>query len=135
MADTRSPLQRSAIMRAVSTKNTGPEIVVRRMLHREGYRFGLHRRDLPGSPDIVLPKHSKIVFVHGCFWHGHKCRYGRPPKSRSEYWLPKLAANKKRDLRNRAALRRVGWSVLVVWQCETRDPESLRTKLLKFVRS
>lgn len=132
MADTRSPQQRSAIMRAVGTKNTGPELAVRRMLHRVGYRYRLHGRELPGSPDIVLPRFSKVVFVHGCFWHGHKCRFGRPPKSRTDYWLPKLLQNKERDRRNRRALRALGWSVLVVWQCEVRNPIKLQEKLLRF---
>lgn len=135
MTDTRSPQQRSAIMRSVRTEDTGPELVVRRVLHQAGYRFRLHRRDLPGSPDIALPRLSKIIFVHGCFWHGHGCKYGRPPKSRTEYWMPKLAANKARDRRNRRTLRSLGWSVLVIWQCEMRNPAKLREKLLRFVRT
>jgi len=135
MVDTRSPSQRSMIMRSVGTKNTGPEVRVRRILHRHGYRFALHRRDLPGSPDVVLPKWSKVVLVHGCFWHGHTCRYGRPPKSRANYWLPKIAANKARDKRNRAELKKAGWKVLVVWQCEIRHSEKLEDKLLEFLRS
>lgn len=133
MTDTRSPEQRSMIMRSVGTKNTGPELIVRKLLHAAGYRYSLHRRDLPGSPDIVMRSRRKIVFVHGCFWHGHRCRYGQPPKSRRAYWLPKLAANAARDKRNRTLLREKGWSVLVVWQCETRHPSRLERKLIRFV--
>lgn len=134
MVDTRTPEQRSRIMRSVGTKNTGPEIVVRRLLHAEGYRFSLHRRDLPGSPDIVLPKHSKIVFVHGCFWHGHGCAKGQLPKSRTDYWDQKIEANKARDEKRLAALRRMGWSVKVVWQCQTKNPDRLQAKLRRFVQ-
>ncbi|HVU06825.1 MAG TPA: very short patch repair endonuclease [Candidatus Paceibacterota bacterium] len=133
MADTRTPEQRSRIMRSVGTKNTGPEMIVRRLLHRDGYRFALHRKDLPGSPDIVLPKYRKIVFVHGCFWHGHDCGKGKLPKSRKAYWGAKIAANKARDKKRIAALRRLKWSVAVVWQCQTKTPDKLRTELLRFV--
>ena len=131
--DTRTPEQRSRIMKSVRTKHTGPELVVRRLLHGLGCRYALHRRDLPGSPDIVMPTRGKIVFVHGCFWHGHKCRYGRLPKSRPDYWLPKVLANRQRDRRNRTALTRAGWSVLVVWQCQTRTPDRLKPKLIAFL--
>lgn len=133
--DTRTPEQRSRIMASVGTKHTGPELLVRSLLHALGCRYSLHRRDLPGSPDIVMRSRRKIVFVHGCFWHGHSCRYGRPPKSRPDYWLPKVLANARRDRRNRASLTRTGWSVLVVWQCQTRDIERLRGRLLAFLKS
>ena len=133
--DTRTAEQRSRIMKSVATRHTGPELVVRKALHALGCRYGLHRKDLPGSPDIVMPSREKIILVHGCFWHGHRCRYGRPPKSRSEYWLPKISANSKRDRRNLAALNRAGWTVLVVWQCQTKHPEKLRTKLIAFLKS
>ena len=133
--DTRTPEQRSRIMRSVGTKHTGPELIVRKLLHALGCRYALHRKDLPGSPDIVMPSRRKVVFVHGCFWHGHKCRYGRSPKSRPDYWVPKVLANSRRDRRNRAALIRAGWSVLVIWQCQTRHPERLRAMLLSFVDS
>ena len=133
MADSRSPQQRSKIMSSVGTKNTGPELFVRRLLHAEGYRFSLHRRDLPGAPDIVMRRYGKVIFVNGCFWHAHSCRYGRPPKSRGDYWLPKLAKNAERDKQNISKLRKSGWSVLVVWQCETKRPSSLRTKILRFM--
>lgn len=133
MVDTRSPAQRSKIMKSVGTRNTGPEIVVRKVLHALGYRFRLYRNDLPARPDIVLPGRRKVVLVHGCFWHGHGCAKGRLPKSRLDYWRPKIAENKKRDRRNVGKLRSLGWKVLVVWQCETKSPEKLRSKLLKFV--
>src|SRR4051812_23458715 len=121
-------------MKSVGTKNTGPELIVRRLLHGLGCRYSLHQKDLPGSPDIVMRSRKKIVFVHGCFWHGHGCRYGRLPKSRTDYWHPKVLANSKRDRRNRSALSGCGWSVLLVWQCETKDPERLLRKLRNFVR-
>jgi DNA mismatch endonuclease (patch repair protein) len=121
-------------MRSVGTKNTGPEMIVRQLLHAEGYRFSLHRRDLPGSPDIVLPKYSKIVFVHGCFWHGHGCAKGQLPKSRTGYWGQKIEMNKARDKKRLAALRRMGWSVKVVWQCQTKNPDQLQTSLRRFVQ-
>lgn len=133
--DTRTPEQRSRIMRSVRTKHTGPELIVRKLLHALGCRYALHTKNLPGSPDIVMPSRRKIVFVHGCFWHGHKCRYGRSPKSRPDYWVPKVLANSRRDRRNRATLIRAGWSVLVIWQCQTKHPARLRAKLLSFVNS
>src|SRR5437899_3214327 len=105
-------------MQAVKTKHTGPEMRLRRALHALGFRFRLHRRDLAGSPDIVLPKWRTAIFVHGCFWHGHGCAKGRPPKSRLDYWLPKIQANRERDMKNERRLREQGWRVLTVWQCE-----------------
>jgi DNA mismatch endonuclease (patch repair protein) len=122
-------------MRSVGTENTGPELIVRRLLHASGYRFSLHRRDLPGSPDIVLPKRGKIVFVHGCFWHGHGCAKGKLPKSRVDYWSAKIEANRSRDKRRVAALRRAGWSVITVWQCETKFPKRLQKRLFRFVEA
>lgn len=131
--DTRTPDQRRRIMQAVKSRNTAPELMVRRLLHAMGYRFRLHRKDLPGRPDIVLPKHRKVVFVHGCFWHAHGCPKGQPPKSRHDYWLPKLEANVNRDRAKIAELQQLGWSVLVVWQCETKDVDALRLRLQAFV--
>ena len=131
--DTRTPEQRRRIMQAVKTKDTKPELVVRRVLHRLGYRFRLHRRDLPGRPDIVLPRHRKIIFVHGCFWHWHGCAKGQPPRSRPEYWLPKLERNVKRDVTNIEQLESLGWRVLVVWQCETKELDRLTLRLQDFV--
>jgi DNA mismatch endonuclease (patch repair protein) len=118
MADTRTPDQRRRIMQSVGTKHTGPELKVRRALHALGFRFRLHRRDLPGSPDIVLPKWRTAIFVHGCFWHGHGCAKGRPPKSNPDYWLPKIEANRERDRRNESRLREGKWKVLTIWQCQ-----------------
>lgn len=135
MADTRTPEQRSRIMRAVSTKDTGPELVVRRLLHRAGYRYRIHRRELPGRPDIAFIGRRKAIFVHGCFWHAHGCAKGRAPKSKLDYWGPKLAANRDRDQRNVADLRAQGWSVLTVWQCETKDPELLVARLVAFLEA
>ena len=117
-------------MRAVKRAHTRPEIVVRQTLHALGFRFRLHRRDLPGSPDIVLPKFRTVVFVHGCFWHRHSdCRYATTPKSRQEYWLPKFEANVERDARKEAQLRELGWRVLVMWECETKSLEALEARL------
>ncbi|MNF77630.1 DNA mismatch endonuclease Vsr [Pseudomonas sp. MM213] len=117
-------------MRAVKRAHTRPEVVVRQALHALGLRFRLHRRDLPGSPDIVLPKFRTVVFVHGCFWHRHPdCRYATTPKSRQEYWLPKFEANVERDARKEAQLRELGWRVLVMWECETKSLEALEARL------
>lgn len=133
MADTRTPAQRSEIMRAVGSKNTKPEIVVRRLAHRLGYRFRLHVKNLPGKPDIVFPRLARIVLVHGCFWHGHRCRYGGLPKSHLDFWGPKIEANRARDKRTLKSLRSLGWKVLVVWQCQTKDLETLEKKLKDFL--
>lgn len=120
-------------MQAVRGKDTGPEWIVRRLLHRLGYRYRLHRKDLPGKPDLVFPARRKAIFVHGCFWHAHGCRYGKPPKSALEYWLPKLDQNRKRDAEKSARLEARGWTVLTVWQCETKDTEALTAKLRAFL--
>lgn len=133
MADTRTPAQRSKIMKAVRTKDTGPEMVVRRILHGLGFRYRLHARELPGRPDIVFRSRRLAIFVHGCFWHGHQCPKGRAPKSRLDYWAPKLAANAARDAANMRALDEAGWRVLTVWQCETTDRERLASTLMDFV--
>ncbi|MBO3776653.1 very short patch repair endonuclease [Pseudomonas aeruginosa] len=123
-------MSRSDIMRAVKRAHTRPELVVRRALHALGLRFRLHRRDLPGSPDIVLPRFRTVVFVHGCFWHRHPgCRYASMPKSRQEYWLPKFKANVGRDAKKEAQLCELGWHVLVIWECETRKPAELGERL------
>lgn len=135
MADRVSADVRRRIMASVQTKNTGPEVAVRRMLHRLGYRYRLHAKELSGKPDLVFPKRRKIVFVNGCFWHGHDCRWGRLPQSKLEYWAPKIAANRARDERNLADLKRAGWQVLTVWQCELRDPSTALAKLCEFLES
>lgn len=114
--------------------DTGPELVVRRLTHALGLRFRLHRRDLPGTPDLVLPRHRAAILVHGCFWHQHEgCRLARQPKSRLDYWLPKLARNVERDREAHAALEAAGWRCLTVWECETRDTEALRETLRRFL--
>jgi DNA mismatch endonuclease (patch repair protein) len=123
--DTVSKETRSRMMRAVGRRNTGPELAVRRALHAAGLRFRLHRRDLPGTPDIVLPRRRVAIFVHGCFWHGHDCRAGRAPVSRESYWGPKIVENRARDARQAAALEALGWTVLTIWECETRDASRL----------
>jgi DNA mismatch endonuclease (patch repair protein) len=120
-------------MQAVGTKNTGPELVVRKLLFSQGLRYRLHRRDLPGCPDIVFPSRKKAIFVHGCYWHGHGCSKGRAAKSRTEYWGPKLEANRSRDERNLRELRARGWRPLVVWQCELADSRRLLARLMRFV--
>ncbi|QBF30067.1 very short patch repair endonuclease [Thalassococcus sp. S3] len=133
--DNRTVEERSRIMRSVKQKDTGPEMKVRRLLHAQGYRFRLHRRDLPGSPDVVLPGRRKAIFVHGCFWHAHDCPKGRAPKSKLDYWAPKLAANVERDARKRGELESLGWDVLTVWQCQTGDLDELRERLVSFVEN
>lgn len=121
---------RSRIMSCIRGKDTKPEIRVRSFLHRNGLRFSLHRKDLPGKPDIVLPRHNTCVFVNGCFWHRHNCRKGRRQvKSNVEFWESKFAANKARDRRNRTDLRRMGWKVYTIWECQTEKPDKL-SKLL-----
>ena len=131
--DTRTPKKRHEIMSAVRTKNTGPELSARKTLYALGYRYRLHRKGLPGRPDIVFPKLSKVVFIHGCFWHGHKCSKGQLPKSRLTYWGPKIAANKRRDTRNVASLKRLGWKALVVWQCELKESEDFERRVKVFL--
>jgi DNA mismatch endonuclease (patch repair protein) len=133
MVDTRTPEQRRRIMQSVKTKDTGPERAVRRALFAAGYRYRLHLKDLPGSPDIVLAGRRKVIFVHGCFWHGHGCTKGRAPKSRTEYWGPKIEANRSRDERNVRELEAHGWKVLVLWQCEVADMAALLPRLIAYV--
>ena len=131
--DTRTPEQRRRIMQSVGSKDTGPELVVRRLLHGMGYRYRLHRKDLPGRPDIVLGPRRKAIFVHGCFWHGHDCPKGRLPKSRLDYWRPKINKNRERDRAKQELLKSLGWSVLTIWQCEMKDLEALAVRLQDFV--
>ncbi len=117
-------------MSKVRGKDTVPEQVVRSALHRMGYRFRLHCKDLPGTPDLVFRGRKLAIFVNGCFWHGHpRCRKGRPPKSKLEYWGPKLKQNSKRDRKNISNLRRLGWKVAVIWQCETKDISHVEERL------
>lgn len=128
------PEARRAVMRANRGKDTKPEVAVRRMLHAMGYRFRLHRRDLPGTPDIVLPGRRKVVQVHGCFWHQHEgCSRATLPATRRDFWLPKLARNRQRDATAEAGLRALGWEVATVWECELRDLEGLGARLQRFL--
>lgn len=120
-------------MARIGSRNTAPELTVRRLLHRIGYRFRIHRKDLPGTPDIVLPSRRKAIFVNGCFWHAHGCPIGQPPKSRAEFWAPKLARNVARDAEKCAALTSSGWDVLTVWQCEIKDRGALIASLREFL--
>ena len=113
-----SKQKRSEIMSRVGQKNTKPEILVRKFLFSHGFRYRTNVRKLPGSPDIVLPKYRTAIFVHGCFWHGHSCRAGHRPRSNTEYWLPKIEANMKRDARKITELKKQGWKIIVIWQCE-----------------
>ena len=122
-------------MRAVKSKDTTPELIVRRMVHALGYRYRLHRRDLIGRPDLVFGPRRKVIFVHGCFWHGHDCKRGnRMPKTNSDYWQQKIARNRERDAQSIAALSSQGWDVLTVWECETKDGDALRQKLTAFLK-
>jgi len=133
MVDNRSAESRSALMSRIGGKNTAPEMEVRSLLHAFGYRFRVQRRDLPGRPDIVFPSRRKVIFVNGCFWHAHGCKIGKPPKSRIDYWGPKLEANRDRDTRNKAKLRGAGWKSLTIWQCQIRNLPRLQTRLFSFL--
>lgn len=132
--DSVSSSRRSEIMARIRSKDTKPEMVVRRMLHGLGYRYTLHRRDLPGVPDLVFPTRRKIIFVQGCFWHQHKrCADGRIPKSRVGYWKPKLLRNVERDRQNTLKLRRGGWEVMTFWECEIAKIDDVRERLINFL--
>jgi DNA mismatch endonuclease, patch repair protein len=133
--DVHTREQRSRNMAAIKGKDTKPELTVRRIVHKLGYRFRLHRRDLPGAPDLVFPRLQKIIFVHGCYWHMHACPRGRvTPKTNAEFWQNKRAGNVERDFRNLRKLRATGWKVMMVWECDTRDAENLERKLSVFLR-
>jgi DNA mismatch endonuclease (patch repair protein) len=121
-------------MAAVKSKDTTPEMIVRRLLHGLGFRYRLHRRDLPGTPDIVLPGLAKVINVNGCFWHLHGCGGCRIPASRRGYWIAKLRRNRERDAKSRRKLRRLGFAVMTIWECQTRDVEKLSARIIKFLR-
>ncbi|AZV18972.1 very short patch repair endonuclease [Mesorhizobium sp. M7A.F.Ce.TU.012.03.2.1] len=121
MADRISSADRSKLMGRVRSKNTAPELAVRKALHAAGFRFRLHRRDLAGRPDIVLPRFRLAIFVHGCFWHGHDCRRGRLPEDNAEFWAKKIDRNKARDAAAHATLSQAGWIVETIWQCELKN--------------
>lgn len=135
MVDTLTKKRRSENMAAIRSGNTTPELIVRSVLHSLGFRFRLHHSDLPGKPDVILSKHKSVVFVHGCFWHCHDCIDGHVPKSRRDYWAPKLQRTQERDRAHVRALKRLGWRVLVVWECATqaRGREKLEARLLRFL--
>lgn len=134
MPDALSPAERSAFMARIRGGNTKPELIVRKLLHGLGYRYRLHYAKLPGKPDLAFVSRRKVIFVHGCFWHRHKiCEFSRVPKTRTDYWLAKFSANRKRD---RLALRKIaklGWSALVVWECEIGSTKALETNLVRFL--
>lgn len=132
--DRVTPEKRSQIMSRIRGKNTTPELIVRQLIYSLGYRYRIHSKKLPGRPDIVFHGRKKIIFVHGCFWHGHEgCNKGRPPKSNIHYWVTKLENNRKRDLEKQSELIKLGWKVLVIWQCELKNMELLRIRIIEFL--
>jgi DNA mismatch endonuclease (patch repair protein) len=136
MVDVLTKKQRSFNMSQIRSKDTSPEIIVRSLVHQMGYRYALHRSDLPGHPDIVLVKYKKIIFVHGCFWHMHRCHFGRvKPATHAKFWQDKRRGNSERDKSNLKKLRKAGWKVLVVWECQTRDMKILSSRLKTFLKS
>ena len=136
LMDIVSPEKRSQMMAGIRGKNTRPEMLVRRLVHGMGFRYRLHRKDLPGSPDLVFPRLRKVIFVHGCFWHRHPgCKFAYTPKSNKQFWLEKLEANTRRDARALKALDALGWDILVVWECEASDLPSLSQKMASFLDS
>ena len=135
MMDIVDSKQRSKMMSRIKGRDTVPEIAVRRTAHRLGFRFRLYRKDLPGCPDLVFPRFRTVVFVHGCFWHRHcGCRYAYAPKTRVRFWSDKFRGNVARDRRNVDALRKLGWQVRIIWECETRDRERVKERLLDYLR-
>jgi DNA mismatch endonuclease (patch repair protein) len=136
MADTLTPAERSERMSRVRGRHTAPEMLVRRIVHALGYRYRLHRRDLPGCPDLVFGKRRKVIFVHGCFWHRHgdsACKLARLPKSRLDFWLPKLEANRARDEKNQERIAAMGWEFLVIWECQLGDRALLAERIRSFL--
>lgn len=136
MADVLTPEQRRRNMAAIWGKNTKPEIIVRRLVHSLGYRYRLHRKDLPGKPDLVFHSRHKIIEVFGCYWHMHDCKYGRVvPKTNTDFWQNKRLANVARDTRNSEELSKQGWRVLVIWECEIKNTEKLEERIVQFLDS
>ncbi|TVZ41176.1 T/G mismatch-specific endonuclease [Alteromonadaceae bacterium 2753L.S.0a.02] len=136
MSDTLTKTQRSERMGRIKHKDTKPEMKVRKLVHGMGYRYRLHKVNLPGKPDLVFSSRKKIIFVHGCFWHRHPdpcCKLARLPKSKIDFWLPKLEGNRKRDEENLRRLNASGWDVLVVWECEIKDKERLKAHIKEFL--
>ena len=120
-------------MSRIKCRDTTPERIVRSIVHKKGYRFRFHRKDLPGKPEVVFGSHKEVVFVHRCFWHGHRCRKGRLPKSNGDFWRAKIVTNWKRDARNARALHALGWKVLVIWQCELKDLLAVERRIIDFL--
>lgn len=136
MADSLTPSRRSENMRRIRSKNTKPELLIRRLVHAMGYRYRLHSSDLPGKPDLVFRGRQKAIFVHGCFWHQHSaCAEGRIPNSRREYWLPKLTRNQERDQTHLDTFAQMGWKTLILWECEVKDITVLQEQLRAFLES
>jgi DNA mismatch endonuclease, patch repair protein len=136
MTDVLTPEQRRLNMSRIRGKDTKPEMAVRRLVHGLGFRYRLHDRTLPGSPDLVLPRHQKIIFVHGCFWHMHACRYGAVrPRTNAEFWQNKRLSNVLRDKRNMRELKKAGWKILVVWECWLKTPTTLEKRIRAFLSS
>lgn len=132
--DRLPPAKRSWLMSRIKAKNTAPELIVRRLIFGMGYRYRIHSNKLPGHPDLAFPGRKKVIFVNGCFWHGHEgCRYGSLPKTNTEFWETKISRNKKRDIENIALLDLMGWKVLTVWQCQTKDRTKLEVILKNFL--
>lgn len=136
MVDVHSPEKRSYNMSRIKGKDTKPEMIVRKWLWSNGYRYRLHRRDLPGNPDVVFPSRKKVIFIHGCFWHKHDCKYFKWPRSNSDFWKTKIESNIQRDAANYLKLKSAGWDYLVIWECETRgqDLEPLWNKIASFLK-
>jgi len=125
---------RSRTMRAVKGENTKPEMLVRRLVHSMGYRYRLHCKDLPGKPDLVFPRRRKVIFIHGCFWHGHDCKRGaRMPKANQDYWERKISRNRDRDAKNSRELEQSGWSILIIWECQLKEKSFLCEKIENFL--
>ena len=134
--DNLTRAQRSATMARVRSRDTKPELAVRRLVHGMGYRYRLYRSNLPGKPDLTFPRRRKAIFVHGCFWHGHDCTAGtNRPRSKLLYWRPKLLRNRQRDRANLAALRRLGWKVFVIWECQLGNLERVRSRIERFLKA
>lgn len=135
MTDVLTAEQRHKCMSRIRGRDTKPEVIVRRLVHRLGYRFRLHSSDLPGKPDLSLPRLRKVIFVHGCFWHMHYCRYGKvTPATNAGFWSRKRAGNRERDRRVLRSIRKAGWSAVVVWECQTKDRNKLALRLVEFLR-
>ncbi len=135
MTDTLSPNERSKRMSLIRGKDSSPELKLRRLVHGMGFRYRLHVKDLPGKPDLVFPSRRAVIFMHGCFWHRHPgCKLARMPKSKLDFWRPKLEGNRERDLRNQEMLKKLGWHVLIIWECEMENIEKVYNKVREFLQ-